>query len=61
MRTISYKRVLNARAGRPRSILRRHRQEQHPELEELVTSVRFPDACGHIQKIATPVVDVEVD
>jgi len=32
---------------------------KHPELEGLVASVRFSDACGHIQKTPTPVVDVE--
>ena len=53
--------IRNAITGRSERSIWKRLREQHPELEELVTSVRFCDACGHIQKTATPVVDVEVD
>lgn len=31
----------------------------HPELDGLISSVRFPDACGHIQKTPSPAVTLE--
>jgi hypothetical protein len=35
-------------------------KEQHPEVEELVVYVRFPDKIGRLHKDPTPVVDLGV-
>lgn len=35
-------------------------KEQHPEVEELVSNVRFPDSNGRVSGKSTPVVDLGV-
>ena len=51
--------IRNAIVGRGERQVWQRLKEQNPELEELVSSVRFSDACGHLQKTPTPVADLE--
>jgi len=51
--------IRHAIAGRGERRVLSDLRKQHPELDGLISSVRFPDACGHIQKTPTPVVDLE--
>lgn len=51
--------IRNAITGRGERRVWSDLKKAHPELDALVSSVRFPDACGHLQKTPTPVVDLE--
>lgn len=51
--------IRNAITGRGVNQVWQRLKEQHPDVLDLVSNVRFPDINGHISKKPTPTVDLE--